>query len=624
MSQQQQNKTVRAAMAWDPTCPARLCLLLNGAGDAAAKIDSSAATANKNAAVGAAAAAASSISVDYLYADSGYAMSCNAHELAALHAILKAHDEYHANMQLLLQQQQGGGGGGTTMLLPAFQSLSRACRAAVLTCCEGWEQEIVELQEQQAEEDAIQESVENLDLLKTMHAILHLSDIFLPLLPTSSSSSSSSSDYDMVDSDAFERPGVVTADTIRYLRYNHLDYAVALYDPVAMAEMLENSMQPEEYTVELPGGTLVNLYWSYIATLVKRGCLEKVWETLQLHSLYRTAMSALALEQEQQQQDNNNGDNDDVLETDNDEYYLQTMKNVRNGFFILRMVLLRAPLPAGRNDEYDTALLGGTPPEFVEHQDDHEIDPGDYYDDSSSDIDNNTDMDYNHFLQGLDVAPRDYKYWEESMGTAATNATAAAAAGAGMDLPILMSASGTATAMRKHATWQRFVQDLRPHFALSRRIPELDTHVLAILAGDFENAYGMSSSGGSSRSNGVGDSDGNGTGNTVGVPFASWVERLCAELLYKRPNLSPRELHSVTRRTMKQFMGISSSSSGRRRGGDKKNDDNDETERLLMEQSPMAVMILQIMQGRAGQAIENMYLLGGGSGAALPTTLVSV
>jgi hypothetical protein len=429
---------------------------------------------------------------------------CNSHELAALMKILQAHEQYYNTNAVDVESSFNN------YNRLSLKQLSQAYRSALCDCLAGWEME-----EANDETGINNDSGDSgggdlsmsIDILRAMYSVMHLSDIFLPLgLP-------STLHLDFLQ-DPFEQPGVATADTVRYLRYNQVSDSEAM-DPQNIAEML-NSMQPEEFA----GG---DLYWKYLKSLVLHGCLEKAWSVLSRHSLFTTAMSTAP-----------------SIDDDANAYYAAITDEARQGFQDLMEIFLRAPLPGGRTSDYDDVM--GTP---------------DWEDEEESQIDS-------YHLEGLDVAGQDYKFWE-SGDAASTNATGAANVNASGDYPMIYSSDA---AIRKHRQWREYVSDRRMSFALSRRIPEIDS-ILAIL-----------------------------TGNLTGIVFESWAERLLAELLYRQPDLRPRHLAARTRKIIKDCTGEDASTNG------------------------VHVAIVSIMDGNAGQAIEAMYLLGGGSGAALPSTLV--
>lgn len=119
-----------------------------------------------------------------------------------------------------------------------------------------------------------------------------------------------------------------------------------------------------------------------------------------------------------------------------------------------------------------------------------------------------------------------------------------------------------------YKTWKRYVKDTSLLDSLTRRVPQMQT-ILSILRGQFD-----------------------------GIVFGSWSEALCAELLYIRPALRPDDLHVRTARMMEKF-GVAVSGS-------------------------FDEVILSVMKGNAARVIQVLYDLGGGSGAALPATMVRV
>lgn len=111
-----------------------------------------------------------------------------------------------------------------------------------------------------------------------------------------------------------------------------------------------------------------------------------------------------------------------------------------------------------------------------------------------------------------------------------------------------------------HNRWKKEVFAMGPLSGLLRRIPQLIS-ILSIIKGDFST-----------------------------IVFESWAERMCAELLYIRPDLRGDDLHTRAKRCM-----------------------NGE---------PLQDVILSVMQGNAGRVVETLYQVGGSSGAALPATMV--
>lgn len=389
-------------------------------------------------------------------------VGCNTFETSALMELLDARDIY-------LQSSDATG--------TAVRIVSRAYRKALAECVQGWEAEVTETEQ------------ENLELLKITYAVTHLSETFLL---TPSNESFLTSYYESTSN----LPGAVTADTIRYLRLHHMVDCTAIVDD-ALMEDLEHSIQPDQ----LDGG---EPYWSLVESFVIRGCLQDAWALLSRHSLRRMAAEALTL-------------------GTIDEYQAATLAQDQEGFRALEALLLSAPLPGGRTDEFDA--------EFQ------------------------LEEDTNHQQELLEgIPPSAFRLWESNMSNRGSG-----------DHPISFQANA---ALLVYHSWQQAVKALPEVQLLKRRIPQL-SRILAILTGDFK-----------------------------GVEFESWAEELCAELLYKMPNLRLADMNVRATRIMKSY---------------------DAAEGL----ESVNEMILSIMKGNAGRVVEVLHELGGGSGAALPAVMVS-
>jgi hypothetical protein len=398
---------------------------------------------------------------------------CNKHELSALYAIIRAHEDFYED------DQRGS--------FKSFQQLSLQCRSAVQNCVKGWDDE-----QQQGGPDALSsDDCNSLEFLKAIYTVMHLSDVFLPLLP-------SHNDINF-QQDPFDKPGVATADMVRYLRCQHMLEVEKIYPSI---QEMSASAQPEQYGDG-------ELFWACIRTLTLRGCLEEAWDVLSTHSMFVRS-------------------NKHFNSYSDDPYLVSTLDETREGFMILQELMLRAPLPGGRNDYYDDCL-----------------DTPDWHDDDIEQTE--------YFLEGLTVERSDYKFWE----------------GATSGQTNFSMVYNSDAAMQKHRSWQVYVSECRGSFKLSRRIPELDS-IMAILCGQLKQ-----------------------------LSFDSWAEQMCAELLFVRPDIRPRNMSASASRIMKEM------------------------ERRGIDNGPMEEL-LSIMNGNAGRAIEIMYIYGGASGAALPTTLLSI
>jgi hypothetical protein len=201
-------------------------------------------------------------------------------------------------------------------------------------------------------------------------------------------------------------------------------------------------------------------------------------------------------------------------------------------------VLLTAPIPGGRSAEHDdetTSMNGG------------EFDRDDY-------------VDLTH-VNGLDVSRCDFKFWD--IPSESDDGPTASFMG---DYPIMFTPDA---ALQKYRLWREYVTHVRRTNRLCRQIPFLD-EMFQMLCGDW-------------------------TTNTFS--FKTWSEQLCAELLYRTPDLRPRSIAARAAKLVKNYV--------------ESDDDNH------------AHPIVSIMQGNAGQAMSELYFLGGRSGAAVPTTVVS-
>lgn len=158
------------------------------------------------------------------------------------------------------------------------------------------------------------------------------------------------------------------------------------------------------------------------------------------------------------------------------------------------------------------------------------------------------------YLEGIPTSA--YRLWETGQ---------ASREGAGGDYPATFNPHA---AQHVYRTWKQALTALPALHKLKRRVPQLNT-LLAILSGDFK-----------------------------GIEYDSWAEALCAELLYKLPNLRPDDMNVRAARVMEQY-GAST------KGG-------------------FEEVVLSVMKGNAGRVIQVMHELGGGSGAALPAVIVSV
>ena len=242
-------------------------------------------------------------------------VGCNDHERTALIDLLDAHDAY---LQSANTPQ-------------ALMSLSKSYRRALANCVQGWEDELMAKQQDGAEEEQSPSNLENLELLKVAYAVTHLSETFL-LLP------SNDQIVEFYESTT-NLPGAVTADTVRYVRLHHMTGASDFLDEETYENLLQ-SVQPDQW--EGSGA----IYWKLVEKYVLRGNLEDAWSLLTHHSLCRRCTEAIAAA----------SSNDTNALSLYDEYTATSLQEDREGLEALRAILLSAPLPGGRTDQFDAAM----------------------------------------------------------------------------------------------------------------------------------------------------------------------------------------------------------------------------------------------------------------------------
>lgn len=205
-------------------------------------------------------------------------ISCNQYEQNALIRIIQYHDEYHDNIMI------GGGGGGANNNddpCSTMKQLSKSYRGALRDCLAAWESSKTETDgEGDNEGDGDDVDNYNLFLMKGLYDFMHLSDIFIPLLMEENyfGGGGGYSSFELQQKDPYDVPGIVAADTVRYLRYNLLMDINELYPSSPQTasggayDEIMKANYPEQLFGSEDGG---NVYWKIIVTLVLRGCLEQ-------------------------------------------------------------------------------------------------------------------------------------------------------------------------------------------------------------------------------------------------------------------------------------------------------------------------------------------------------------
>ncbi|CAB9505580.1 expressed unknown protein [Seminavis robusta] len=247
-------------------------------------------------------------------------VGCNEHEVSALMQLLDAH-QAHSELTPSVSKSWN-----------TLKTLSKAYRAALRECLVQWEDHWIEMDENNNDNSMTEGNnnmqqpaldKENLEMLKLVYAITHLSEIFI--LPPPPEMTSSLDYY----ADAFSIPGALTADTVRYLRHHHTAPALQMVDPDVLQELMD-SLHPDQVDDGAP-------YWLLLNTLVKHGNLEQAWALLSRHSACQRAMRSR-----------------DDMDDDGDEALL--LEKDREAFQDLERLLLSAPLPGGRDDANDAGL----------------------------------------------------------------------------------------------------------------------------------------------------------------------------------------------------------------------------------------------------------------------------
>jgi hypothetical protein len=239
--------------------------------------------------------------------------TCSDNELSALLQILTAHADHHrSDRERMVSQSED------------WKNLSRGYRKAIQECVEAMrdddDDDVVAMtgddDMQNDQQQGPPERITNDGLLRHMFATLHLSEIFIPL-------TSSKWEHEC----PYNKEGYVTADTVRYLRLLYVVDAPsfvlrnadgdAMIVPNADIELMYKMAQPDKFRSD--DGAF---YWQYMEHLVRTGRLEDAAELLLRHSLYATT----------------------------------TSEDLKREFLHLCSILLVAPIPGGRNCNYDDGL----------------------------------------------------------------------------------------------------------------------------------------------------------------------------------------------------------------------------------------------------------------------------
>jgi len=250
------------------------------------------------------------------------------------------------------------------------KTLIKIYRRHLVECVQQWEGRVSDMEDGGSSalplsltlgEDARMKEEVSVDLLKVTHTITHLCETYLL-------------DEEEDGMTSMATTGIVTADTVRYLRYNHIMDADAylqtkMGDDMDMGTLLDMN-QPEYYDPSSSddamgignSGQQMTPYWCLLRKLVLRGCLDEAWAVLSRHSACRRSSE---------------------IDRSSGGYVDPTVMEDNEAFALIQALLLSAPIPGGRNEDNDDGLelssdeveeqelLEGMPPDAYKQWDTH-------------------------------------------------------------------------------------------------------------------------------------------------------------------------------------------------------------------------------------------------------------
>lgn len=240
------------------------------------------------------------------------------------------------------------------------------------------------------------------------------------------------------------------------------------------------------------------------------------------------------------------------------DYQNASLAEDREGFLALRSILLSAPIPGGRSIASDEELAD---------------DQNESNNTRKDDIQNERNGNDNPIaieeepIQGIPTSA--YCLWETSSGEDGNKSRSG-------DYHVTFEPNA---AYQIHQHWKQAIDTIPSLQRLRRRIPQLN-NLMTLLTGNFR-----------------------------GIEFGSWQAELCAELLYKNPNIRLMDMNVRASFLVNKH--------GHGPGGNNEMNDNAGNDMI-------DVMALNIMRGNAGEVVKAMHAFGGGSGAALPAVMVCI
>ena len=428
-----------------------------------------------------------------VYCDDG--LGCNHEEAQCLMRLI----DTHANYKMKLIEE----GNSDT------KGLSTAYRSHVEACIEQLEKRLQEQDDNNndVDDDSNKKNYEesaNTDLLKLTLAITHLAEIYLCGSDFDDDddqygTNTNGGGFQLITSPTTTMPkkeqnqmGIVTADTIRYLRYHILE-DIDIYienilgDECSIDELLESN-QPEHWVPQQYNSADFNNltpFWALVRTLVQRGLMKDAWNVLCRHSACVRAQEKL--------------ENASSATGRSGGYMDQTIREDLEAFALIEKLLLFAPIPGGRTEDHDSGLgMSNDEDEDMIGEDDND----DWWNGISSSAFKlwNT-SNYNQV--GQQVTPMKRK----------------------LESPLDFNIYAV---MNVYKSWKMLISSLLKSNSalrnLNRRIPNLQSCVWDVIV-NTQDSY---------------------------VESDSWAERVISELLYVRPNIPKREIFVRVNAHMKQ------------------------------------------------------------------------
>ncbi len=421
-------------------------------------------------------------SSDFTFVLSDDGVGCNAEEIRCLMRLIDIYNSVTTSSSRRNSDRSSS------------KTICKSYRIQILQCIEQLEQRLStdappldndDPMSQQSSEKKTENEYKANELLKITHAISHLTEIYLCNDNNEEEHGEKMlvNDFRLLLSPNNSMPkkevnqmGIVTADTIRYIRYHHLEdidsYVESLIGENSVGEMLESN-QPEHWISDNYQSGDLTPFWDLIRKLVQRGLMKDAWNVLRRHSACVRAQEKFQIASGGRSQSG---------------FIDQTVRDDIEAFALIEKLLLFAPIPGGRSEVNDSGLGG--------ENDDENFD------------DEIIDDDDDDYWNGIAIDA--YKLWDTSNDSDSSYNLPLTPSKRKQDTPIEFNIHA---AMNIYNSWKMQISSaLKSNSALrnlTRRIPNLQNCVWDIIINTEDSFV---------------DSD-------------DWGERLVAELLYVRPNV---------------------------------------------------------------------------------------